>query len=61
MDLDKLNEKLEPCPFCGELAGVGILGGKFFIACTHCPACFPPNGMELEELIKCWNERAKDT
>lgn len=56
-----MNEKLNPCPFCG---GEAILATKnmygiSFIFCNHCGIEQPSYKTE-EEAINAWNTRVKE-
>ena len=62
--------ELKSCPFCGEKAevfndvtfkaetGEQIVGKKFFVWCTDCPALV--SGDTKEEAIEAWNRRANN-
>lgn len=56
-----MNNKLKPCPFCGEknnLTYDGLLSEIYWIRCGECCATGPTKDT-MEEAIKEWNSRAE--
>ena len=54
--------ELEPCPFCGAKAEMGLNFGRLGIACTVCQANMRSKEVcgdyENESLIAIWNQRS---
>lgn len=57
------NEKLKPCPFCGNNNAIPqSVGAESFwrIWCSHCGAEGPSPRISKEEAIKAWNTRHEE-
>ena len=63
-----MNEKLKPCPHCGEQASIeqAALGSKkylvWWVRCKLCGATTASHGSEggEENAVKAWNRRTDD-
>jgi Lar family restriction alleviation protein len=60
----KKNEKLKPCPFCGEKPMSGSLGNDkknwaIWCTCARCSVETGINGDTLKEIKLAWNRRTK--
>ena len=57
--------KMEPCPFCGAKAEIGLNFGRFGIACTVCEANMRSRDVcgdfGEESLVEVWNKRTETT
>ena len=53
--------ELKPCPFCGGVAEISLLFGRYGVACSSCQgAIIPCPYQSKEEAIEAWNRRAED-
>jgi hypothetical protein len=58
LDLDLLEEKISPCPFCGCRETEEVMNdGDRALECLHCHATGPYVDETLEDPIEAWNCR----
>lgn len=61
--IDKYNNDLDTCPFCGGEAKIQLFLGRYSIVCTNCPAFMVPSPVDYDEyqdtfsIVECWNSR----
>jgi Lar family restriction alleviation protein len=56
--MNKENEELKPCPFCGGEAEIFGHTASWGAICTKCGSCNRQGGKTEAEAIKKWNNRA---
>lgn len=59
-----MENKLKPCPFCGETELIGVYFRRFFNMDFHYGYCLicgarGPRNIDKQEAIEAWNRRAE--